>query len=84
MQELSIMNTFVENLKKAMKAAGINQRQLSELVGIHTANISRLLHSSNTSIKTLSRIADAAGYPVHALLDPKFQPSEIKEKTTAA
>ena len=84
MRELSIMETFVSNLKKAMAAANINQRQLSGITGIHTANISRLLHSSNTSITTLCKLADAVGYPVHEILNPEFQPRDTPSETVAA
>lgn len=85
MTQLSIMETFITNLRNALKAEGLRQKDLCARTGILPPNLSRLLtRAENMTVSIASDLANAVGYPLHRLLDPDFQPKKHKRKDIAA
>lgn len=88
MAQSMAMETFVNNLEKVLAASGMMWKDLAEKAGIFPQAMSRVRSMSNAlRLDTASDIADAAGYPLHELLNPDFQPLPAKrtgKKTTAA
>ena len=60
--DLHGLSLLAETLHKARMEAGMTQKQLAELSGMHQVNISRIEgRVCNPSVETLQRIADALG-----------------------
>ena len=67
--ENAVMNSFVRQVRAAMRAQGINQSRLAELTGLDGAGISiTLLGGHSPSIERMTRIADALGMRVEIVL----------------
>lgn len=85
MANISIMETFVANLKAVIDAAGIKQKDLCKRAGILQPNLSRLLtKADNVTLAIASELSNAVGYPLHKLLDPDFLPPKASQKDVAA
>lgn len=77
------MNTFGDNLKNARTKKGISQSQLAELIGIHSAHISRYERNQTVpSIDVVKKFADILEISTDMLVygseDEKAQ-SKIKD-----
>lgn len=56
---ISAMESLAESLTQARVGAGMTQKQLAEITGIHQADISKIERGlANPSISTLQRLAD--------------------------
>ena len=59
-----------ENIKKARKAAGITQKELAEVLGVHQKDISRWENGERTpSIEAFTKICKALKASADALLE---------------
>ncbi|MBR2036751.1 MAG: helix-turn-helix domain-containing protein [Lachnospiraceae bacterium] len=61
-QEMNVLNLLADSLIRCRERAGITQKQLSEIVGIYQADISKIERGlTNPSVSTLKRLADGLG-----------------------
>ncbi|MBR2401550.1 MAG: DUF2442 domain-containing protein [Lachnospiraceae bacterium] len=61
-QEMNVLNLLADSLIRCRERAGITQKQLSEIVGIYQADISKIERGlTNPSVSTLKRPADGLG-----------------------
>ena len=61
---------FNENIKKARKAAGITQKELAEMIGVHQKDISRWENGERTpNIEAFSGICKALKTSADTLLE---------------
>lgn len=68
-QNMDVFDNLAINLVSMRESCGYTQKQLSELTGIHQAEISKIERGiSNPSIKTLKRLADG----MHVNLNVEF------------
>lgn len=60
--DVDITEDLAESIVNAREAAGLTQKQLSELTGIYQADISKIERGlANPSLSTLKRLADGLG-----------------------
>ena len=65
-------NTFRENLREAMDARGISQRDLAEKAGTGYPNLNRVLTGKqNVTLELADRLADALDLTLTELLGKK-------------
>jgi len=61
-QDVGTLHLLAESLIRAREQAGMTQKQLSNIVGIYQADISKIERGlANPSISTLQRLADGLG-----------------------
>lgn len=75
------MGTLLEigpRMRAARKRAHLSQKQLGEHVGLSTAQISRIEAGDNTSVRVLSRICDACGTTLEAVITGPIDPGLLE------
>lgn len=73
--KMAIIDNFVTNLRRACADAGLSQKELADLSGIHYVTISRILHRKvSPSVELCERLAKAAGMRADTAF---LQPEEI-------
>ena len=61
-EKVDVQHLLADSLIRSREAAGLTQKQLSEIVGIYQADISRIERGlANPSVSTLKRLADGLG-----------------------
>lgn len=74
MQQCVAMNNFRNNLRKAIEAAGMTQRDLADASGICYVNISRILgEKEGVTLERAERLANAVGIPLADMISAKFK-----------
>lgn len=69
---LQATNTFRSNLRAAMLAQGVSQRDLAHRAGTGYPNLNRVLNGrQNITLELADRLADALALPLPALLEKK-------------
>lgn len=70
-KKIDIAAELAENLIKAREIANITQKQLSEVTGIHQADISKIERGlANPSLSTLKRLARGVNMELHLTFTP--------------
>lgn len=70
-KKVDIVAELAENLTKAREIANITQKQLSEVTGIHQADISKIERGlANPSLSTLKRLAKGMGMELQLTFIP--------------
>lgn len=70
-KKVDIVAELAENLTKARETANITQKQLSEVTGIHQADISKIERGlANPSLSTLKRLAKGMGMELQLTFTP--------------
>lgn len=70
-KKVDIVAELAENLTKAREIANITQKQLSEVTGIHQADISKIERGlANPSLSTLKRLAKGMGMELQLTFTP--------------
>ncbi|MFD1428672.1 helix-turn-helix domain-containing protein [Lacticaseibacillus mingshuiensis] len=57
-------------LVEAREAAGLSQQKLAEKAGVPKTTVSRIERGQNTSIDTLTKLANALGQPIVLTIGP--------------
>ena len=71
------METFIANLKIAMRLKGMTQVQLADAIGTSQPNISRIFRGGESlTIDRAERIADAVGMPLENLISKNLKKLE--------
>lgn len=72
MSTIPLLQNFAENLREAMKQAGLSGREVAKRSGLHYVTISRVLNGRLCpTLETCEKIADAVGMrPDTAFLEP--------------
>lgn len=88
MAQSSSMNTFFNNLERALTALGLQWKDLSERSGVSASSISRLkAGTEDITFTRAERLAESIGYSLWEVVSPSFMPRLKKpkrEKSSAA
>ena len=79
LEEAEIAESVGQLLQKAREEAGRSLRQAGEAVGVSHTRVRELEHSSNIEVATLARVAEALGYSVRIVLEPRRPPGKLKK-----
>lgn len=71
LQEAVVAESVGELLRKAREESGRSLRDAGAMVGVSHSRVRELEHSSNVEVATLARVAEALGYKVRIMLEPK-------------
>ena len=71
LQEAVVADSVGQLLKRAREESGRTLRDAGAIVGVSHSRVNELEHSSNVEVATLARVAEALGYSVRILLEPK-------------
>lgn len=67
-----VVDAVASEFTKARDIAGMTQKQLSEITGIHQADISKIeCGLANPSLSTLKRLADGGGFELNVSLSER-------------
>jgi len=71
LEEAVVADSVGELLLKAREETGRSLRQAGAAIGVSHARVREMEHSSNIELATLARVAEALGYRVRIVLQPK-------------